>query len=90
MVMVVLLAAFALPAIRATQEQDKRKKCADNLRQIAQAAMMYSNDDVRGGRFPRTYYDGSKNVSPTQYTGVDAPKSFSPGAPAHRTCRQMT
>src|SRR5580700_9869816 len=36
--------------------QANRVKCANNLRQIGLAALMYANGEVRTGSYPRTYF----------------------------------
>lgn len=62
------------------REQSDRAKCANNLRQIALAALMYANGEVRTGAFPRTIDDGVGGP-PTAYTRWQAPNPFGAGAP---------
>jgi competence protein ComGC len=47
---VVLLVLMLLPSLGRAREQANRVKCASNLRQIGQAAMMYANE--HGGQLP--------------------------------------
>jgi type II secretory pathway pseudopilin PulG len=76
LVMLAILSAVAIPALGyRAREQANRAKCANNLRQIALACMMYASNEVRTGAFPRTYFDES-GVPPTEYTGANSPYSF--------------
>ncbi len=47
---IVLLAAILLPALNRAREQANRAKCANNIRQISLACILYANDSK--GRFP--------------------------------------
>src|SRR4051812_38804455 len=77
-VVVPLLGAAVLAmASRSHGEGSSRVKCSSNLRQIAMAAIMYANAEVRTGAFPRTYYNPVLPI-PTVYTGVNAADSFAP------------
>jgi prepilin-type N-terminal cleavage/methylation domain-containing protein len=58
---IALLVSILLPSLNRAREQANRVKCANNLRQIGLAALMYSNAD-RTGQFPRTYYQAGANV----------------------------
>jgi len=53
---IALLISILLPSLNRAREQANRVKCSSNLRQIAMAAIMYANAEVRSGAFPRTYY----------------------------------
>lgn len=47
---IAILAAMLLPALQKTQEAGKRSKCANNLKQIGMATILYSDDNQ--GAFP--------------------------------------
>jgi prepilin-type N-terminal cleavage/methylation domain-containing protein len=53
---IALLISILLPSLNRAREQANRVKCSNNLRQIALAAIMYANQEVRTGAFPRTVY----------------------------------
>jgi prepilin-type N-terminal cleavage/methylation domain-containing protein len=53
---IALLVSILLPSLNRAREQANRVKCANNLRQIGLAALMYSNGEVRTGSYPRTYF----------------------------------
>jgi len=77
---IALLISILLPSLNRAREQANRAKCSNNLRQIALAAMMYANAEVRTGSFPRTYWDkGSNLIASTQ--GAGSPDSFNSGGP---------
>src|SRR6476646_5442375 len=59
---IALLISILLPSLNRAREQANRAKCSNNLRQIALAAMMYANAEVRTGSFPRTYWDRAANI----------------------------
>ncbi len=82
LVIIVTLIVFCVPATHLSSEQKRRAMCANNLRMLGLAATMYANADVRGGSFPRTRFDvDAVSPTPTEYTGVSAMSSFSPGGP---------
>src|SRR4051812_16109691 len=55
-----------------TRETAHRAKCADNLRQIGRALLIYGN--ANKGKYPRVVL--APNQPPTQYTGVDCKDPF--------------
>jgi prepilin-type N-terminal cleavage/methylation domain-containing protein/prepilin-type processing-associated H-X9-DG protein len=66
---IALLISILLPSLNRARETANRVKCASNLRQIGQAMLLYSNDNLRiGGQFPRTIYTAT--AAPTWGTGV--------------------
>jgi prepilin-type N-terminal cleavage/methylation domain-containing protein len=77
---IALLISILLPSLNRAREQANRVKCSNNLRQIALAAMMYANQEVRTGAFPRTYYDtaGTTVVASTLGYGAGFSNSFPP------------
>src|ERR1700683_321206 len=54
---IALLVSILLPSLSRAREQANRVKCANNLRQIGLAALMYANGEVRTGSYPRTYFN---------------------------------
>jgi prepilin-type N-terminal cleavage/methylation domain-containing protein/prepilin-type processing-associated H-X9-DG protein len=56
-----LLAAFALPTLRASRAAAERTQCASNLRQIGLAFLSYAND--HGGALPETTHSGAASNS---------------------------
>jgi len=77
---IALLISILLPSLNRAREQANRAKCSNNLRQIALAAMMYANAEVRTGSFPRTYWDkGSNLIADT--TGANQNASFANPGP---------
>ena len=50
------MVSILLPSPNRAREQANRVKCANNLRQIGLAAMMYANNEVRRSASPRTYF----------------------------------
>jgi prepilin-type N-terminal cleavage/methylation domain-containing protein len=77
---IALLISILLPSLNRAREQANRAKCSNNLRQIALAAMMYANAEVRTGSFPRTYWDkGAALNAGTQGAGL--PNSFASNGP---------
>ena len=76
----VCIAAVLVPMLRHANKVSDRIKCSQNLRQIAMAAIMYANDEVRNGAFPRTTF--APGIPPTQYIGWQGKAAFGPGGPA--------
>jgi prepilin-type processing-associated H-X9-DG protein len=52
-----LMAAVMMPALNRSREAANRIKSASNLRIMGQAAFMFSNEDVRTGKFPDDFED---------------------------------
>src|SRR5262245_51104430 len=52
--LIVLLSGVFVAAQRAASEEDNRKRCASNLKQIGQAILLYANENK--GVYPRTKY----------------------------------
>jgi prepilin-type processing-associated H-X9-DG protein len=75
----VLGLAAVLPAVGTVEEEAARRVgCATNLRKIAQAAVVYANDEIRnGGKFPRLHTSavGTPRV-PSFYSGVNVDKAL--------------
>ena len=87
---IALLISILLPSLNRAREQANRAKCSNNLRQIALAAMMYANAEVRTGSFPRTYWD--KNAArcrrtPPARTSPTASPTTAPAPSATTTSR---
>jgi prepilin-type N-terminal cleavage/methylation domain-containing protein len=59
---IALLVSILLPSLNRAREQANRVKCANNLRQIGLAALMYANGEVRTGSYPRTYFNTSSTT----------------------------
>jgi prepilin-type N-terminal cleavage/methylation domain-containing protein len=73
---IALLISILLPSLNRAREQANKAKCANNLRQVALAATMYANSDVRGGSFPRTYFQSGSALTAGN-TGSGETNSFS-------------
>jgi len=73
---IALLISILLPSLNRAREQANRAKCANNLRQIAQGALMYSNAEVRNGVFPRTYWDTTTDNIIGTNQGFNGDNSF--------------
>lgn len=78
--MLILLVPVAACLTHRAREQSDRAKCSNNLRQIALAALMYAEGEVRTREFPRAIDDGVGGP-PTAYTRWQAPSPFGAGAP---------
>jgi prepilin-type N-terminal cleavage/methylation domain-containing protein len=74
---IALLVSILLPSLNRAREQANRVKCANNLRQIGLAAMMYANGEIHTGSFPRTYFSpGSTLVASNTGAGYGNNNSF--------------
>ena len=73
---IALLISILLPSLNRAREQANRAKCSNNLRQIALAATMYANAEVRSGQFPRTYYNTTTDKLVADTTGYGKVNSF--------------
>jgi prepilin-type N-terminal cleavage/methylation domain-containing protein len=74
---VTVLVAVLLPSLNLARGRSNRAKCANNLRQIALAALAYANKEVRTGAFPRTYYDTAGGSLMAGTFGYGQAQSFS-------------
>src|SRR5690242_17361226 len=70
---IALLISILLPSLNRARETANRVKCASNLRQIGQAIQLYSNENR--GFFPRTYFDGSGNVTTNMVSNMGSQAS---------------
>jgi hypothetical protein len=71
-VMLVLLSVVGMTTIHSADTVQQRVKCAQNLRMIGQAILIYSNENR--GAYPRTTFDRTKADKPTwgtPYEGND-------------------
>ncbi|MBC7816408.1 MAG: DUF1559 domain-containing protein [Planctomycetaceae bacterium] len=73
---IALLISILLPSLNRAREQANRAKCSNNLRQIAQGALMYSNAEVRNGVFPRTYWNTTQDALIADSSGFGQDNSF--------------
>jgi hypothetical protein len=77
-VLFLLATTYVLAANISAREVRNRAKCASNLRQIAQAFLLYANDNR--GVFPRTRY--APDRKPTWGTPYEGPDELGPDAKA--------
>jgi prepilin-type N-terminal cleavage/methylation domain-containing protein len=87
---VTVLVAVLLPSLNIARARSERAKCANNLRQIALAALAYANKEVRTGAFPRTFFNtaGANIIANTQ--GYGFPNSFPTPGPANIGSNNVT
>jgi prepilin-type processing-associated H-X9-DG protein len=76
----VVLAAMGCSGLSGPRQQANRVKCANNLRQIGLAALMYANGEVRTSSYPRTYFDTSSPKLIVDTTGYGKRESFDAAA----------
>ena len=74
-----MLLTGLLAAGQISDEANRRAVCANNLRQIGQAVMLYANENR--GRFPNGKYDPDKADKVASYTGSKARHPFQAGRP---------
>jgi len=87
---IALLISILLPSLNRAREQANRVKCSNNLRQIALAAMMYANQEVRTGAFPRTYYDTTATTAIANTQGYNIAQSFPTPGPGNIGANNVT
>ena len=77
-----VLITFSLAAVASLDNVDSRTKCAENLRRIGQAIMLYANDNTPIAQpYPRTKFDVHSADKPTAFTGADAANPFGADGP---------
>src|SRR4051794_20689725 len=70
----ILLAIF-IPYRSALREQDRRMRCAENLRQLRNALQHYADDNNH--EYPRVTYDmAARPAGYSSFTGIDADNAF--------------
>ena len=79
--MIVLFVTWLLPFRYHRGESANKIKCSSNLRQIALALKMYTNNE-RGNAYPRTRYDPRTADRPTAFSGAAATQPFADDGPA--------
>jgi prepilin-type processing-associated H-X9-DG protein len=79
-VVILILLGLLTPSILKARERANRVKCADNLKRIGQAILLYTNDNK--GLYPKTFGERRPTVIPTWGTGASARDPFGPGGPA--------
>jgi len=69
-----VLIPILIVVVRANGEESRRIRCADNLKQIGLAMLLYSNENR--GHFPRVRYELAKVVTPVWGTGATSSDPF--------------
>src|SRR5205823_14477145 len=80
MLVLLFLASVFVPACSRARVNNNGARCANNLRQIGQAILLYSNENR--GAYPRTLASAGPVRTPTWGTGVAATQPFAPDGPA--------
>jgi prepilin-type processing-associated H-X9-DG protein len=70
------LTTMVFGGLAEAREAANRAKCANNLRQIGLAALMYANGEVRTGSYPRTYFSTMNPKVIVDTTGYGKRNSF--------------
>src|SRR5690349_2134866 len=83
-VMLTLLGTTFLAARHLVDENQNRKRCASNLRQIGQACLLYANENK--GAYPRTIYKPADAKKPTWGTPYQQTKDLGPSDKADPFC----
>jgi prepilin-type N-terminal cleavage/methylation domain-containing protein len=77
---IALLISILLPALNSARERANRVKCAANLRSIAQAMMLYAQENR--GQYPRTKWNGYGEPNFFNCDGTGLPFGMEPnGSP---------
>jgi prepilin-type N-terminal cleavage/methylation domain-containing protein/prepilin-type processing-associated H-X9-DG protein len=76
-----LLAALLLPALNKARESARRAKCANNLRQITLATVIYADDN--DGAFPYFNISGGLATALARYVGLQPPLFTYLSKPGH-------
>ena len=77
---IALLISILLPSLNRAREAANRVKCGSNMRQIGQAMRQYAIDDIRGGNYPRTWYDPSTSTATAATANVAETRAGSTGS----------
>ena len=86
---IALLISILLPSLNRAREAANRIKCGSNMRQIGQAMRQYAIDDLRGGNFPRTEYNGGAGPDTIALEIGSAPTGLAAGTPAGGTAPNL-
>jgi prepilin-type processing-associated H-X9-DG protein len=73
-VIVLVITPVLIVLIRSYRDDARRVHCADNLKQIGLALLLYSNENR--GSYPRTWYVPGKVVAPVWGTGATSSDPF--------------
>lgn len=76
LIVIGMLVAFLVPMLRAAKQRSYGLQCADHLRQIGQAMLIYMDDNR--GEYPRTRASDAEVGKPTWGTGAAAADPFGP------------
>jgi prepilin-type processing-associated H-X9-DG protein len=78
-IIALVLLPILIVAVRANSEASRRIQCADNLKRIGLATLLYSNENR--GRYPRVRYELAKVVTPVWGTGATSSDPFADPEP---------